>query len=242
MEHRSIEGTVVAVTGATSGIGQAIARQLAAAGVRVVVNGRRGRRLEELAAECGPEQIAVVEGDISDPAVAERVLAEAVRRWGRLDSLVASAGIGMYGGILDHDDAALDTMLRVNIQGTLWPVRAATRRFREQGDGGDIVVVASVAGFRGGPNEAVYAASKFAQIGLTSAMERELAPDGIRVTSVCPAATDSEFAIGAGRVAGDPALAGYLRPDDVADAILTVLRQPRRVRTSVWSLWSMAQG
>jgi len=103
------------------------------------------------------------------------------------------------------------------------------------------VIVASVAGLRGGGDEAVYAGTKFAQVGLAGALDRELRERGVRVTAVCPAGVETEFAIGAGRTAGDPALADYLRPEDVAYAITTVLAQPRRVRTTLWSLWSMGQ-
>jgi 3-oxoacyl-[acyl-carrier protein] reductase len=87
----------------------------------------------------------------------------------------------------------------------------------------------------------VYAGTKFAQVGLAGAMDRELRSQGIRVTAICPAGVETEFAIGDGRTAGDPSLAEYMRPEDVAFAIVTVLAQPRRVRTTLWSLWSMGQ-
>ena len=115
--------------------------------------------------------------------------------------------------------------------------------FRRAGrPGGDIVIVGSVAGLRGGADEAVYAATKFAQVGLSGALDREVRAEGIRVSIICPAGVHTEFAIGAGRTAGDPALDNYLRPEDVAHAITTVLQQPRRVRTTQWHIWSMGQG
>ena len=107
---------------------------------------------------------------------------------------------------------------------------------------GDIVIVASVAGFRGGADEAVYAATKFAQVGLAGSLDRELRDKGIRVTTIGPAGTATEFAIGTGRTEDMPELGYYLRPEDIAFAIRTVLEQPRRLRTQYWTIWSMAQG
>jgi NADP-dependent 3-hydroxy acid dehydrogenase YdfG len=147
----------------------------------------------------------------------------------------------MYGGILDCSDEDLQTMMRTNVEGTVWAARAAVGHFRPAG-AGDIVIVASVAGLRGGADEAVYAATKFAQVGFAGALDREVRTDGIRVTTICPAGVETEFAIGAGRTAGDPSLADYLRPEDVAHAVVTVLEQPRRVRTTQWQMWSMGQG
>jgi 3-oxoacyl-[acyl-carrier protein] reductase len=114
------------------------------------------------------------------------------------------------------------------------------RHFRGAG-GGDVVIISSVAGLRGGGNEAVYAATKFAQVGLAGSLDREVRTDGIRVSTICPAGVHTEFAIGAGRVADDPALKDFLRPEDVGAAVLSVLRQPRRMRTTLWSMYSMAE-
>jgi 3-oxoacyl-[acyl-carrier protein] reductase len=149
----------------------------------------------------------------------------------------------MYGGILDSSDEDLRLMMRTNFEGTVWALRAAVAHFRSAPDaGGDVVVVSSVAGLRGGADEAVYAGTKFAQVGLAGALDREVRAEGIRVTTICPAGVHTEFAIGAGRTEGDPSLQDYLRPEDVAHAIVTVLEQPRRVRTTQWHLWSMGQG
>jgi len=119
-------------------------------------------------------------------------------------------------------------------------VRAAVRHFTGHG-GGDIVIVASVAGLRGGGNEAVYASTKFAQVGLAGSLDRELRENGIRVSAICPAGVTTEFALGLGRTAGDPSLDELLRPEDVAHAIVTVLEQPRCLRTTLWTMWSMTE-
>jgi 3-oxoacyl-[acyl-carrier protein] reductase len=176
------------------------------------------------------------------PSSADHLVDAAVAQYGQLDSIVINAGIGMYGGILDADDDELRTMMRTNVEGTVWAVRSAVRQFRKQGTGGDVVIIASVAGQRGGGNEAVYAATKFAQVGLAGSLDREVQKEGIRVSTICPAGVHTEFAIGAGRTEGDPSLDDFLQPADVGEAVLTVLRQPRRMRTTVWSMFSMSEG
>lgn len=238
---RSLAGSVVAITGASSGIGAATARALVEAGANVALSGRRKERLDALADELGQDRVVAVTGDVRDAEHNEALVQGAVARWGRLDTVVANAGIGAYGGILDLSDEQLREMVDTNYLGTVWTVRAAVRHMRAQGDGGDIVILASVAGFRGGADEAVYAGTKHAQVGLGGSLDRELRQEGIRVTLVCPAGTSTEFAIGAGREEGSPVLESYLRPEDVAHAVRVVLEQPRSVRTTVWQLWSMGQ-
>ncbi|NIW26890.1 MAG: SDR family NAD(P)-dependent oxidoreductase, partial [Actinobacteria bacterium] len=226
-------GTVTAITGASAGIGAATARALAAEGGKVVLGARRVERMEELAGQLG-DLALVVEMDVRNPEDSERLVAEAVARYGRIDALVANAGIGAYGGIMDLTDEQLAVMMDTNIAGTVWPIRAAVPRFLDAGEG-DIVIVASVAGLRGAGDEAVYAATKFAQVGLAGGLDRELREKGIRVSTICPGGTATEFAMGAGRTPDMPGLADMLRAEDVAEAVVTALRQPRSMRTLVWS-------
>jgi 3-oxoacyl-[acyl-carrier protein] reductase len=229
------------ITGASAGIGAATARSLVEAGANVGVSARRKERLDALADELGPDRVAAVVGDVRDPQHSEALVESAVARWGRLDTVVANAGIGAYGGILDLEDEQLQEMVETNYLGTVWTVRAGVRQMRAQGGGGDVVIISSAAGFRGGADEAVYAGTKHAQVGLGGSLDRELRGEGIRVTLVCPAGTSTEFAIGSGRDAGSPVLDSYLRSEDVAHAVRSVLEQPRSVRTTVWQLWSTQQ-
>lgn len=240
-ETRSLTDTVVALTGASAGIGNATARLLVEEGAKVVVGARRIERLQQLEQELGADNVACVEMDVRSPEDNRRLVATALERFGRLDTIVPNAGIGLYGGILDHDDEHVAEMMETNYAGTVWSVRAAVAHLKEAG-GGDVVIVSSVAGLRGGADEAVYAGTKFAQIGLAGSLDRELREHGIRVTAVCPAGVHTEFAMGTGRTEDSPELETYLRPEDVAHAIVTVLRQPRRVRTTLWAMWSMGQG
>ncbi len=234
---RDLNGTVTAITGASAGIGAATARALAAEGGSVVLGARRGERLQELADELG-DGVAIVEMDVRKPEDSQRMVAAAIDRFGKLDALVANAGIGAYGGIMDLSDDELATMMDTNIAGTVWPIRAAVPHFLEAGEG-DIVIVASVAGLRGAGDEAVYAATKFAQVGLAGGLDRELREKGIRVSTLCPGGTATEFAMGTGRTPDMPGLAEMLRAEDVAAAAVTVLQQPRTMRTLVWSMRSI---
>ncbi len=118
----SLQDQVVVITGASAGIGRATARELLGAGASVLAAGRRRERLDELEAEF-PDRVAAVTMDVRIPAGSQRLVATALERFGRLDTLVANSGIGMYGGILDNSDEALTAMLDTNIAGTVWPIR-----------------------------------------------------------------------------------------------------------------------
>jgi NADP-dependent 3-hydroxy acid dehydrogenase YdfG len=239
-ELRDISGSVVVITGATAGMGAATASELVGMGVKVVLNARNEGRLEELVLELGPQNAVFVAGDCADPEVARLIAAEAKDRFGTIDAVVANAGIGMYGSILDYSDDEVNRMMRTNFEGTVHVIRATLPTMLEKSQG-DVIIVSSVAGFRSGADEAIYAGTKHAQVGLAGGLDRELREKGVRVALVCPAGTETEFAIGTGRTTGDPALSDYLRPDDVAFQIITILRQPLSVRTHIWTLWSMNQ-
>ncbi|MCZ6504605.1 MAG: SDR family NAD(P)-dependent oxidoreductase, partial [Actinobacteria bacterium] len=210
-----------------------------AEGASVVLGARRRDRLEELTSKLGA-RAAAVEMDVRNPDDSSRLIQTAVDRFGHIDTLIANAGIGAYGGIMDLSDDQLREMMDTNVAGTVWPIRAAVPHFLEAGNG-DIVIVASVAGLRGAGDEAVYAATKFAQVGLAGALDRELREKGIRVSVIAPGGTATEFAMGAGRTPDMPGLADMLRPKDVASAVLAVLRQPRSIRTLVWSIRSIKE-
>jgi 3-oxoacyl-[acyl-carrier protein] reductase len=239
-ETRSLADDVIAITGATSGIGAAAARQLVAAGAKVALGARHGDRLTAMVVALGADHAVAIVSDVRRPADDQALVDAAKARFGKLTGLVANAGIGAYGSILDHDDELLTRMIETNYSGTVWAIRSAVPALLESG-GGDIVIVASVAGLRGGEDEAVYAGTKSAQVGLAGSLDRELRPKGIRVTAICPAGVSTEFAMGTGRTPDMPQLRDFLDADDVGFAITTVLQQPRRLRTTLWSLWSNGQ-
>ncbi len=240
---RSLQDTVVVVTGAGGGIGGATARLALEAGAKVVAGDIREDAVRPLLDEFGADRVALAIGDVRLEETGDALVAAGVEAFGRVDSVVANAGIGFYGGLLDVDAEQIALMIDVNLKGTIWLSRAAVRQFRIQGDGGDIVVIGSVAGLLiGGGKEAVYAATKGAQINLGTAMDRELRGEGIRTTVVAPAGVNTAFAAADGRFGdGDPEHGPFMQPADIAGAVLYTLSQPRRMRTELWTMWSLSE-
>ncbi len=220
----SLAGRVALVTGASRGIGAAVARALAAEGVKLALASRSGEDL-------GLPDAVALPCDVRELDQLEALAALAVERFGGLDIVVANAGVGAYGPFLDLDLGQLDEMLDVNLRGTIYAVRAALPHLLES-DAADVVSLASEAGRRGLPNEAVYCASKFGQVGFTRALDHELRERGIRCTSVCPGGVATDFAMGEGRgrTPDMPALQGMMSAEDVAEVVLFVLSRPRNHR------------
>jgi 3-oxoacyl-[acyl-carrier protein] reductase len=217
-----LDGRVALVTGASGGIGAAVARSLAEQGVRLGLASRSG-------ADLGIEGAVAAPCDVRDPAALGSLVAKVVETFGGLDILVANAGVGAYGPFLELDPEHLEEMIDVNVKGTIYALRAALPHLLNS-DAADFVTVASEAGRRGLPFEAVYCASKFGQVGFTRAMDHELRPQGVRCTNVCPGGVATEFAMGRGRTPEMPELAGMMSAEDVAEAVLFVLTRPRNHR------------
>ena len=218
----TLEGKAALVTGASRGIGRAVAQQLAAAGVGLGLASRSGDDL-------GLDGVVARPCDVRNPADLEAIVGETVNRFGRLDILVANAGVGAYGPFLELSPEHLEEMIDVNVKGTLYAVRAALPHLIESGEA-DLVTIASEAGRRGLPLEAVYCASKFAQVGFTRAMDHELRERGVRCTNICPGGVATEFAMGRGRTPEMPELAGMMSGEDVAEVVLFALTRPRTHR------------
>jgi 3-oxoacyl-[acyl-carrier protein] reductase len=217
-----LEGRVALITGASRGIGAAVARSLAAEGVSLGLASRSGDDL-------GLPDVVARPADVRDPAAMEQIVADTVDRFGGLDILVVNAGVGAYGPFLDLPAEDLEEMIDVNVKGALYSIRAALPHLMAS-EAGDIVTVASEAGRRGLPFEAVYCSSKFAQIGLTRSLDHELREHGIRCTNVAPGGVATDFAMGHGRTEDMPELKGMMSPQDVAEAVLFVLTRPRNHR------------
>jgi NADP-dependent 3-hydroxy acid dehydrogenase YdfG len=229
-----LNGRVALVTGASGGIGAAVARSLAEQGVRLGLASRSGGDLGidgSIAAPC----------DVRDPAAIGAFVEQIVARFGRLDIVIANAGVGAYGPFLELDPGNLEEMLDTNVKGTIYTIRAALPHLLES-DRADIVTVASEAGRRGLPFEAVYSASKFAQVGFTRALDHELRPQGVRCTNLCPGGVATGFAMGRGRTPDMPELAGMMSADDVAETVLFVLTRPRNHRILEMAFRPMTEG
>jgi NAD(P)-dependent dehydrogenase (short-subunit alcohol dehydrogenase family) len=218
----SLEGKVALVTGASRGIGAAVAHSLASHGVHLGLASRSGDDL-------GIEGAVAAPCDVRRPGDLESLASATAERFGGIDILVANAGVGAYGPFLDLPPDQLEEMIDVNVKGTLYAVRAALPYLLES-DGADIVTLASEAGRRGLPYEAVYCASKFAQVGFTRAMDHELREHGVRCTNVCPGGVATDFAMGRGRTPEMPELEGMMTSEDVAEVVLFVLTRSRNHR------------
>jgi NADP-dependent 3-hydroxy acid dehydrogenase YdfG len=217
-----LDGKVALVTGASDGIGAATARKLHDAGALVGLLSRRGDDL-------GLERGFGVVCDVRDRGAVAEATEAIVVRFGRLDIVIANAGVGAYGNFLDLDPDLVEEMIDVNLKGTLYTASATLPRLIESGEG-DFISMASVAGLRGFPGESVYNASKFGQLGFTRSLDHELREQGVRATCICPGGVNTSFAMGSGRTEGDPELEGMLTADEVADVVLFTVTRPRRMR------------
>jgi NAD(P)-dependent dehydrogenase (short-subunit alcohol dehydrogenase family) len=187
-----VDGKVIVVTGATSGIGRATAEVLASHGASVMVAGRNaGAAAEVVAAITDAGGVAGASlGDVADPAFAERLIVSTVVEYGRVDAVVNAAGVIVRAGATETSDEDFAWVMKVNVTGTFNVSRAAVRAMRETG-GGAIVNVSSTCGLVGTKGMVAYCASKGAVTLMTQAMALDHASEGIRVNAVCPGAVDT---------------------------------------------------
>jgi len=237
-----LAGSVVLVTGASAGIGQASVLALAGEGARLVVTARRQERLDELVARAraaGGEAVAVV-GDARDAETAQRCVAVALDRFGQLDILVNNAGVGNYKNLVDTSPDEYDDLMGSNVRSTFVFSRYAAPPMIERGTG-TILMISSMAGIYGFPGEAVYCATKFAQVGFAQALDKELRPHGVKVGVICPGGVKTEFALGRGRTEESVAASGMLEPEDVAGAVLLACTQSLGSRIIEIQMRTMAE-
>jgi len=239
MTDSSVAGKIAVVTGAGSGVGRAVAVALAAAGAEPVLVGRRPDPLAETAGQIasagGRSLVAPV--DVGDEDAVAAHMARIAADLGGVDILVHAAGVGLYGPVETYSFGDWQTTLATNLTGAFLCARAVLPTMRDRG-GGAIVGIASGAGKQGYPNLAAYAASKFGLIGFLQSLAAEVAGDGIKVATVVPGSVLTGFAGGsADAKRADPGGKRYLEPEDVAEAVLFLLRQPRRAWTQELNLW-----
>ena len=243
--NAALANRIAVITGASAGIGQALARDLAAAGARLVLNARRQDRLDALAKELGPENVATVAGDAAEQSTIDAVLDAAVERFGsEADLVIVNAGRGLRGSITDSDPQEWEEMIRINILGASRLMRAAAARMVGLVDAEqfmtrprDIVVLGSNVGKHISPFSSMYGSTKFAVNSLAEALRRELAPKGIRVTLIAPGIVKSEFQEAAGYDADSfgefmERVGPVLVPEDVSRIIAFVVSQPANVHVN----------
>jgi NAD(P)-dependent dehydrogenase (short-subunit alcohol dehydrogenase family) len=222
-----LPGAVVLVTGAGRGIGRATARALAAAGARVVCAGRDPAATGAVAAEVRGRAVVA---DLRDPAAPGRLVAAALEQHGRLDAVVANAGVGAAGPVAAMEPALLAEVVDVDLRAALLLARAAAAAMTDRGRGGAVVFVTSIAGLVGVPGESVYSAVKAGLEAFAPLLAEELRGAGVRVSTVAPGVVDTGFF----DARGVPYARRFPRPvpaERVAAAVLEVLRtgRPRRV-------------
>ena len=194
MGGQALEGRVAIVTGASRGIGRAVAASLAEDGASVVVSGRDAARLDTAARELEAlgAPVLAVPGDVSRREDVDRVVSEARERFGRIDILVNNAGITRDALLARMRDEDWDEVLNVNLRGAFLMMRAAAKVMMRQ-KGGRIITIASVAGAMGNAGQANYSAAKAGLIGLTKSAARELAHWGILVNAVAPGLIETDM-------------------------------------------------
>ncbi len=226
--HLSLQGRRVLVTGASMGIGRAVALAAAAAGAEVVLSARGRAGLEAVAGEVAATggRAVVLPFDAGDPAA----IRAAIDAAGPLDGLVNNAGSVTREPFLEASEAEIDRVLALNVKGAALVAQAAARGMVSGGRGGSIVNISSVAGLVGARNRSVYAASKHAVMGLTRTMALELGPHGIRVNAVCPGLVNTplaaELMADAAFVAATRAripLGRIMEPEDIAGPVVFLL-------------------
>ncbi len=228
MKHRPVEweGRVALVTGASSGIGLAVARALVAKGMRVALVARTRARLEEVARGLGADNASVHCLDVCDRAALAALPGQVVERFGRLDVLVHNAGVNYRGAVTERSADDLASILDANLVAPVLLTRAALAHMRP---GGAVVNVASLAGKVPFPHEATYCASKAGLRAFARALGQELDPQGISVSTVCPGPVDTGFLGDAHDV---PAIV-FSQPmstsEQVADAVLAAIASGRDV-------------
>ncbi|MGH9311562.1 MAG: SDR family NAD(P)-dependent oxidoreductase [Vicinamibacterales bacterium] len=221
---------VVAITGASAGIGRAAAEQLGRLGMPIALLARRAERLEAIAQSirAGGGRAIAVAGDVTDEGDVRELADRAVAEFGRLDVMIANAGIGFHGALEDTPPEIMRRLLDVNFMGTFHAARASLPIFRRQG-GGHLILISSIAGQRGIGFTSGYCATKAAQIGLAESLRAELAGTGIHVSVVFPVSTITEFHDAIRRDFGHAVsgLGPKQSADDVARAIARCLEHPR---------------
>lgn len=226
----SMEGKVAIVTGGGSGIGRAYAQALSEEGARLVLVGRSPQKLSAVAGSL-PNPVVTLPGDIADPSLPGEAVRLALAEHGRLDVVLANAGLYVGGDLAQTPMEAIQDLVAVNVFGAMATVRAALPHFIEAGSG-DVVVTSSVSGHQDIHWEPVYSATKHAMQSFVHTVRRQLVGSGVRLGAIGPGIVLNElwgFAEGAEAVDAQVAQRSGIRSSDVAEALLFMLSRPRHV-------------
>ncbi|HCZ0301475.1 TPA: SDR family oxidoreductase [Staphylococcus aureus] len=217
---------VAVVTGAGSGIGEAIATLLHEEGAKVVLAGRNKDKLQNVANQLAQDSVKVVPTDVTKKEEVDELMKIAQQTFGGLDIVINSAGQMLSSKITDYQVDEWDSMIDVNIKGTLYTAQAALPTMLEQSSG-HLINIASISGFEVTKSSTIYSATKAAVHTITQGLEKELAKTGVKVTSISPGMVDTAIT-----AAYNPTDRKKLEPQDIAEAVLYALTQPKHVNVN----------
>ncbi|CAA3904284.1 Short-chain alcohol dehydrogenase [Staphylococcus aureus] len=217
---------VAVVTGAGSGIGEAIATLLHEEGAKVVLAGRNKEKLQNVANQLSQDSVKVVPTDVTNKEEVDELIKIAQQTFGGLDIVINSAGQMLSSKITDYQVDEWDSMIDVNIKGTLYTAQAALPTMLEQ-TSGHLINIASISGFEVTKSSTIYSATKAAVHTITQGLEKELAKTGVKVTSISPGMVDTAIT-----AAYNPTDRKKLEPQDIAEAVLYTLTQPKHVNVN----------
>lgn len=217
---------VAVVTGAGSGIGEAIATLLHEEGVKVILAGRNKDKLQNVANQLAQDSVKVVPTDVTKKEEVDELIKMAQQTFGGLDIVINSAGQMLSSKITDYQVDEWDSMIDVNIKGTLYTAQAALPTMLEQSSG-HLINIASISGFEVTKSSTIYSATKAAVHTITQGLEKELAKTGVKVTSISPGMVDTAIT-----AAYNPTDRKKLEPQDIAEAVLYALTQPKHVNVN----------
>lgn len=217
---------IAVVTGAGSGIGEAIATLLHEEGAKVVLAGRNKDKLQNVANQLAQDSVKVVPTDVTKKEEVDELIKMAQQTFGGLDIVINSAGQMLSSKITDYQVDEWDSMIDVNIKGTLYTAKAALPTMLEQSSG-HLINIASISGFEVTKSSTIYSATKAAVHTITQGLEKELAKTGIKVTSISPGMVDTAIT-----ATYNPTDRKKLEPQDIAEAVLYALTQPKHVNVN----------
>lgn len=217
---------IAVVTGAGSGIGEAIATLLHEEGVKVILAGRNKDKLQNVANQLAQDSVKVVPTDVTKKEEVDELIKIAQQTFGGLDIVINSAGQMLSSKITDYQVDEWDSMIDVNIKGTLYTAQAALPTMLEQSSG-HLINIASISGFEVTKSSTIYSATKAAVHTITQGLEKELAKTGVKVTSISPGMVDTAIT-----AAYNPTDRKKLEPQDIAEAVLYALTQPSHVNVN----------
>lgn len=227
----NLEGKTAIITGASSGFGKGTALAFAKAGCDLVLTGFNSDKLQAAATECKEFGVKVVyfAGDIQDEQTAIKTVNLAMENFGQIDILVNNAGIGRTLSIEETSMKDFDLVMNTNVRGAFAFTKYVVPEMKRRHDG-QIIMVSSVTGIKGHADESAYTCSKFALRGLAQSLDKELLADGIKTCVICPHAGATNFEVGYGRTKKGVAQSGFLTPEDVGQAMVSICSQPKNSR------------